>query len=288
MRRAPPIWSRAVLAAVVLALHIGCPVIDICDNALHDALLDIHEQWPTYGAAKASTSPYWVEAHSLGELEGVGLTLVAMQEPPSWDNPLPDIRESNGDLLRPSLLFFDVREDEGCWFSVDEDAPLIGVGYHEHFEPCDKPVYTDMPDEAWYVHEAGYHHVPAGDGRFVTAANTDLIAPAVLDDEGCVEVHDEDLFPRVGQVGHGRAWTSHLWFHEREDACPVASLSDPFARQSEDALAVPGDAFFLQGDCGCPAPSDAGVVGDAGSVDADVTPDAGVARDGGPPADINR
>ena len=131
-RRRRTKWET-LLGAATLVLQMGCPYYEVCDNALHDALLEIRAQWPNYGAAKASSSPFWIEAHSFGELEGVGLTLVAMEEAPSWENPFPSIRESNGELLKPSLLFFDVRERDDCWFTVDDEAPLIILD-SQHFE----------------------------------------------------------------------------------------------------------------------------------------------------------
>jgi hypothetical protein len=235
---------------------VGCAL--PCDPALDAALRTVRAKTPTFGAAKAQAGRTWIEAHGETSLTGFGVTLVHVKGPPSLEEPIPHDVHASGRLDEPSLLFF--QKTDG----PQQEWPLIGVGYHRAFVPCAPPVLDDdgqsIAADSWYIHEAGWHHVPIGDGGFTPATAADVQDGVTFDEAGCTDLTADDL--RNSQpffVAHGRAWTVHVWLDG--GSCPVVALTDPFGRTDcvqrggcggdvcEPSLDVVGRAFFQQGDC---------------------------------------
>lgn len=261
--------ARVVITAAALVMVgvvdpgrgvvVGCT--SPCDAQLEAALRTVRTKAPTWAAAKASTERTWIEAHGTASLTGFGGTLVHVEHPPSLAEPIPHDVHASGRLDEPSLLFFQMTD------GPDTEWPLIGVGYHRPFTPCSPPVLDDggqgITTSDWFIHEAGWHHVPVGDGGFTPATPADVNDGVALDEAGCVDVTVADLVnTRPLFVPHGRAWTVHVWFDD-ESSCPAVTLTDPFGRTDcverragcggervcEPSLDVVGRAFFQQGDC---------------------------------------
>jgi hypothetical protein len=254
------------LAAVVLdvvdvtggaSFLVGCG--GVCDRELDEAMRAVLAKAPNWAVAKARTDRIFIEAHGTTSLTGFGATLVEAEHAPSPESLIPHDIHARGPLDEPSLLFF--QKTDG----PQDEWPLIGVGYHRPFTPCAVPTLDDdgrsIDVDDWFVHEAGWHHVPAGDGGFTPATAADVQEGVVLDHAGCFDVSADDLRDvRPLFVRHGRAWTVHVWF--ADDRCPVVELADPYERtecvtargcggeaRCEPSLDVKGRAFFRQGDC---------------------------------------
>lgn len=71
-----------------------------------------------------------------------------------------------------------------------------------------------------------------------------------VDAAGCFRIDDDDLKTREFHADkkHGRYWVVHVWF-EPETLRPAIAKTDPWCRQSGDAVTVPACAFFRQGMC---------------------------------------
>ncbi len=280
IRRRRQRWVGRV-GALVLAI-VGTGVVDVgslrlvgcgerCDPALQAALRTVAAKNPNFAAAKARTDTVFIEAHQATSLAGFGVTLVEMDRRPSVEAIIPHDVHARGPLDEPSLLFF--QKTDGA----EDQWPLIGVGYHRPFTPCEVPILDDdgqsIGADDWSVHEAGWHHVPVGDGGFTAATAADVNDGVVLDEAGCFDVSVDDLRNnRPLFVAHGRAWSTHVWINDGQ--CPVVALIDPFGRtdcvltsgcggemRCEPSLPVDGRAFFRQGDCsavcGVPPPPQA-------------------------------
>lgn len=238
---------------------VGCGG-DFCDPVLEDAVRAVRAKNPDFAAAKARTDRVFIAGHGTASLTGFGVSLVEVEHLPTPEELLPHDVTARGPLDEPSLLFF--RKTDG----PENEWDLIGFGYHRQLTPCEVPVLDDGGDsigaDAWFIHEAGWHHVPVGDGGFTAATAADIREGSAFDENGCVDVTADDLLNvRPLFVPHGRSWTAQVWF--ADDACPVVALTDPFGRtdcverragcggetRCEPSLDVVGRAFFQQGDC---------------------------------------
>lgn len=234
-----------------LLLAVGCPVpaprADVC---LEPARASVQERWPTARAALDDEDVYgqavWFWAHQRSSVDGFGVVLATISRRPRLD--VPEDRTARGATAEPSLLFFD-REGED-----PEGWPLIGMGYHFDFEPCERPTLECADPTDFFVHEAGYHRVPFGDGGMDVATADDVRPGTTLDADACEIVRTEDLQPRVGSVRHGRAWVTHVWFPpDGEDGPPLWAALDPWERWTDATVrsTADGEAFFEQGSCAC-------------------------------------
>lgn len=222
------------------------------DACLQEPMQKVIRQWPTVGAALAADDVYgqavWYWAHRQGNVQGFGAVLATIDHRPGLQG-LPSDIEASGDAAEPSLLFFE--PDDG-----PSDAwPVIGMGYFHHFDPCDRPKNTCGGPEDFFVHEAGYHLAPFGDGGYRAATLENLREGAVLDEEGCIDVHAEDLQVRFGEFRHGRNWTAHVWFPPASDpdATPIWAAEDPWGRwrNGGEPVTLIGTPFYAQGECDC-------------------------------------
>lgn len=152
------------------------------------------------------------------------------------------------DAARPSLLFFDQSSDD------PDDWPLIGMGYFFPFAPCERPELECALPEDFFVHEAGYHLVPIGDGGMRVATQDDMREGVTLDPEGCLPVEGPDLRTRIGSFKHGRNWVTHVWFPpDGTDEVPIWQNTDPWERWKDatDRGTIDGTLFYSQGSCDC-------------------------------------
>jgi hypothetical protein len=201
-------------------------------------------------AASISASPQYMGAHPTNlvggqaELEGFGVTFV--QE----DGFMVPLENASGELDEPNLLFFKkVGTNKANW-------PIIGMGYSFDYDPCVRPKIDNIHPCNFWVHEAGYHDSP-GTGEFECATTSNLTNNAIsagktIDANICSEIEDTDLkdYPLNLDVRHGRMWDLHVWF-EPDTNRPIIAKTDPYCRQSSDAIPVDcaGEAFPSQGDC---------------------------------------
>jgi hypothetical protein len=246
-------------AGVIGAGVVGCGG-DVCDPALDEAVRAVRAVAPNFAAAKKRTDRVFIEGHGTASLTGFGVSLVEVEHAPSPAELLPHDVPARGPLDEPSLLFFEKTA------GPEEEWPLVGFGYHRDFTPCAVPVLHDrgksIGPDGWFIHEAGWHHVPTGDGGFTAATAATVKDGVVFDEAGCSDVTADDL-QNVQPlfVPHGRSWTAQVWF--ADNTCPVVALTDPFGRDAcveqsagcgdetrcDPSLAVAGRAFFAQGDC---------------------------------------
>lgn len=252
--RAIAFLAGSVLLGSIATLP-GCGV--PCEQPeLARVLATVRDRYPNFRAAKETSDHVWLEAHGQVAVRGFGVTLVEMTHAPSAEEVIPPDVPARGPLDQPSLLFFEKTTSE------DDGWPLAGVGWHREFDPCRKPVLDDegalLGPDAWLIHEAGWHHVPLGDGGFTAATAEDV---AGLDAGGCVNVDAEQLPAHLPDVAHGRVWTAHAWL--TDGGCAEIAKVDPLDRSACDprACRLPWDdscspaveldprAFFLQGDC---------------------------------------
>jgi hypothetical protein len=229
----------------------GRLVVKAGDSPLGVAAVNVAKRYPNFNKAQKAKDPSYFDAHPSGalatghgELRGFGVTMIQGKWPKAVDN-------ASGRLGDPTLLFFQkVGKHQDDW-------KIIGMGYTFKFNQYSERPPTSIaafPAEDWWIHEAGYHHSP-GDGGFTCADNDDLKNEArnagkSVDQAGCIGIDDGDLKTREFHADkkHGRFWTVHVWF-EPNTQRPVVAKTDPWCRQSKDALAVPACAFFRQGSC---------------------------------------
>lgn len=216
-----------------------------CD--LPGELAPVAVAWPTAAAAMDARAFYerdavWYWAHGKRSVDGFGVTLALIDNKPGpvvLFDPIDDL-PGRFELEKPSLLFYDQTD------SPESEWTLIGMGYHYPFEPCTRPNLDCVSPGSFRVHEAGYHHVPLGDGGMEIATGADLHDGLVLDPEACTAIYDEDLAHRVGQIRHGRSWVVHVWL-DPEGGPPAVELTDPWERwrDAPDRVAV-DDGVFLE------------------------------------------
>lgn len=244
--------------ALVLIVATGCPYTPVhseCMRDLPDTLESIRARWPTAGAAR--DNPYaedcvWYWSHKKVSVEGFGVTMVTLDSEPLSNRPwdIPDHEHAVGRLRAPSLLFFDQQGDD--W----REWPLIGVGYHFHFDPCFEPGMSCATGE-FFIHEAGYHHAILGDGG-MTLATDDMLKDESLtvDAAGCSHIDAEDMTRRYGTIRHGRSWVTHLWLPPTDDELPMFGITDPWERWRDDPKRVVVDsrAFYYQDRAACDCP----------------------------------
>jgi hypothetical protein len=215
------------------------------------AALDVAKRYPNFNKAQKAKEPSYFDAHpsgalatSHGELQGFGVTMVQGKWPKAVDN-------ASGRLKDPTLLFF---QKTG---KSQDDWKIIGMGYTFKFNKDNERPPTNIAaftEDEWWIHEAGYHRSP-GDGGFTCASNDDLKNEArdagkSIDEAGCFGINNDDLKTREFHADkkHGRYWTVHVWFEPKTQRTVVAK-TDPWCRQSDEALSVPKCAFFRQGGC---------------------------------------
>jgi hypothetical protein len=250
------------MRAAPLIVLLGCPAPrdpSECDIGLE--IGPVSALWPYAQGALDARDVYelerkeavWYWAHGSRTVQGFGVTLALIDEKPGPGILFDPIEDLPGrfKLRKPSLLFFD--ETDG----PPSEWPLIGTGYHYLFQPCRRPDLDCVAPESFWVHEAGYHHVPLGDGGMHAATEGDLRDGLLLDPELCDPIYDDDLRPKLGMIRHGRSWVVHLWL-DPEGGEPSLALEDPW-RRWEDAPSgvLIEDQVFLEQDpsrCDCTAP----------------------------------
>ena len=235
----------------LLLLLAACPAPDPrepeeCDLGVEVAR--VVAAWPTTAAAMAAREVYdraavWYWAHGQRSVDGFGVTLALVDNKPGpvvLFDPIDDL-PGRFKLWKPSLLFYDQTD------GPDAEWTLVGMGYHYPFEPCTRPNLDCVSPGDFRVHEAGYHHVPFGDGGMEIATAADLRDGVVLDPEACTPVYDEDLEHRLGQIRHGRSWVAHLWL-DPDGGPPVVALTDPWERWADapDRVRIEDEVFLEQ------------------------------------------
>jgi hypothetical protein len=245
-------WAAASLLVVLGSCPAPPPPRE--DACLLPAWASVQSRWPTAGAALADEAVYnvgeWYWAHQRGSVDGFGAVLATVDRKPDIRSifALPVDLHASDDVYEPSLLFFDQTD------GPSDTWPIIGMGYHYHFDPCARPKLECADPSDFFIHEAGYHATPVGDGGMIVAEPDDVKEGTELDADGCWPVHDEDLKTRFGKVRHGRAWVTHVWFPPAgEEGSPIWAVTDPWERwrDATDRSEVVGEAFFGQGECAC-------------------------------------
>jgi len=250
--------SCATCANSVATPSCGKPTVLVAaDSELGAAMSAVQAKFPSFNAAQRSTSPHYIDSHPSGalathhtELAGFGVTMI---QTTGWP-PNNPIDNASGRLDDPSLLMFDRRA------SGQDNWPLIGIGYVFALDVTNEPPPSAIPAIApslWFVHEAGYHHVP-GDGGFGCASDGDLEKAAIdrgvrIDSNVCNGVVKADLkTPIIGDhaadKAHGRYWAVHVWFDPASGRAAFAQ-TDPWCRQSSSAVPLPSCAFKQRGSC---------------------------------------
>ena len=143
------------------------------------------------------------------------------------------------DLGSPTLLFYDSNHPT--------DGELIGWAYAYDYVPGRTPRMAGVPEDAWFVHEAGAHNLFTGDMT---------LTPPVEDYPG-----QRDSTKRYLPGWHARAWDLHMWVNpylgttwdstavERYHDTPVMSINEPFCHlcSVDDMLTLPDGTFFYPG-----------------------------------------
>ncbi len=252
-------WDRRVVqsgAALLLAVLCSCPAPPPPreDACLQPAWDSVRSRWPTAGDALEDTAVYgvgeWYWAHQRGSVDGFGAVLATVDRKPDIRAilALPQDLHATDDVYQPSLLFFDQTA------GPSDTWPVIGMGFHYHFEPCERPKLECADSSDFFIHEAGYHATPVGDGGMLVATQDHAKDGTEIDADGCWPVHAEDLKTRIGNIRHGRAWVTHVWFPpDGDEGAPIWSVDDPWERwlDAPDRSEVVGEAFFGQGECAC-------------------------------------
>ena len=220
-------------------------------SELAEAAAAIQEKYPNMREAQKATDPKFIDSHvknfgtGHAELKGYGVTMIAHNG--SGPKPSTDkLAFWNDELDEPTELFY----EKGGALNKKK-WKIIGMGYGKDFTSSTPPVLAaDGQEYEFLVHEAGYHKL--GDGGFECAENEDIKNKAWddgvrIDAEGFNIVTRDNLKPRKRfGVRHGRIWTLHVWF-EPDTGLPLVAPTDPWERQSFNALSVPSCAFYAQG-----------------------------------------
>lgn len=136
---------------------------------------------------------------------------------------------------------------EGTFDDIWADPPfeLIGWIYGAKYNPLKRPHIDGIPDEAWFVHEAGWH---MSDGSQILTPPREECPGELAQDPpnppGPVLFNQrgELIFPLMG---HGRAWDVHLWVNPDINQTPVITTDEPFSRLPAGTLDLPKGAFFF-------------------------------------------
>lgn len=222
------------------------------ETPLGQAAADMARRYPDFNTTQKAKDPSYFDAHPSGvlatghaELGGFGVTMIQG----NWPKP---VGNATSKLGNPTLLFFQKTDKKQDYWNI------IGMGYTFEFatENMSPPTkLAEIPAHEWWIHEAGYHHSP-GDGGFTCAKNDDLKnkvfnAGKRIDSAGCEGIAKGDLKTREFKLDskHGRYWTVHVWI-DPSTRRPTLQKTDPWCRQSKDALSVPRCAFFQRnGSC---------------------------------------
>jgi hypothetical protein len=245
----PP--STSLPTAIVESRCAGKIAVFGVDTPFGVAARQVASRYPNFKTARKADDPSYIDSHPTGmlatghgELKGYGVTMIQGKRSGVVEN-------ASGDLADPPELFFQkVGGDEDDW-------GIIGMGYsyqHDRDDEGGPTQISGVDPGIWWLHEAGYHRSP-GDGGFTCATNDDLQKSAFeagkrIDPEGCTGIDRDHLKTREFSVDrkHGRYWVLHVWF-EPSTRRPTLALTDPWCRQSADALPVPSCAFRKQGSC---------------------------------------
>ncbi len=236
----------------MLFLMLACAAPNCMDH-FDQALRSVRATWPTMGAALDNPRDpecVWQRTHRNYSADGMGVALVAFDGPLNFEVSHQVLEQphdlfASGSATYPSMLFFDQTEDK------PDTWPLIGVGYHYDYTPCNKPELACVDPDEFFVHEAGYHRIfPGQDGGMDTVTQDDIDQPL----DACTEISHEDLDPRILRIRHGRVWDLHIWF-DPEGGLPEAGIQDPWRRWKDAPDPVQIDDSFFRPDaqeCGCP------------------------------------
>ena len=207
------------------------------------------------GLKNAVKDGYIVPTHLGAVVTGNGLALANASELLEFIAPDADLPHSEMDLQKPMLLMYAPTGNPGptpagkegtfddIW--LDEPYELIGWNYGSDYDPADHPHLDGIPDEAWFVHEAGWH---MSDGTMVlTPPQEDY--PGQLPQEApsgpapvVGKVGEGDF--AVGIVPHPRAWDVHIWRNPNLEEVPSISMNEPFQQLPDGTLDMPEGAFF--------------------------------------------
>ena len=136
---------------------------------------------------------------------------------------------------------------EGTFDDIFGDPPfeLVGWLYGSEYNPVKRPHIDGIPDEAWLVHEAGWH---MSDGSQILTPPREECPGQMPQDmpgpPGPALINDRGQFI-FALEGHGRAWDVHLWVNPDNDATPVITVDEPFSRLPAGTLDLPQGAFFF-------------------------------------------
>ena len=204
------------------------------------------------GVVNAIRAGYFIPLHLGAVVTGAGFALA------NWRDALAfgHAGHSAGaiDLNSPFFLLYaptgrpghlpDGRE--GTFDDIWPDPPyeLIGWLYGTVYDPAKRPHLDGIPDEAWFVHEAGWH---MSDGRQILMPPRENCLGEVTQDPpippGPTYVNDEgDTVFAI--VGHGRAWDIHFWRNPNIKQPPLIAMNEPFDRLPRGTLDLPYGAFF--------------------------------------------
>lgn len=242
------------------------------DSALTQAARMAQTNWPTLRDALDDDGVNWINSHPArdqphGEVRGFGLTVVR------WDaerRPLPlprDFVMSEGDLMAPTLLFYDRSRGLG-----PRRWPLIGIGYAFDFTDFDGDGVSDPPAvfpqngaprldlapreaflfnrDGMLIHEAGYHIVAQARPGFQIVRQRDIRrrfreAGLVVDLNGESPINWNHLERRPPRFRHGRLWVLHAFF-DPASGRPTISPCDPWGRSRPLAARLPLRAFYYR------------------------------------------
>jgi len=232
----------------------------------HEQPYIVLQQWiaARYGGENENGLP---EAINRGYILAPHLGAVVTGEGFGLTNPSAAAQLTRGgaDLLghagRPPLLLYAPKGGPGptpgggtgsfadIW--LDPPYRLIGWVYWGDYDPANRPHLDGIPDEAWAVHEAGWHMSdgtmiltpPQEDcpGQMAQEAPTGPV-PWYVNDDGVVVF---GIFP------HRRAWIIHFWRNPEQNHVPFISLAEPFHQLPSGTLNEPPGTFFYPA---CPSP----------------------------------
>ena len=226
----------------------------------------IESKWPNFRDAKdldydedndginESGESCWREGHAEANLEGFGVTLTRGTCGLIWSD-----YHANDDPMEPSLLAFEkTTGSKDTW-------QIIGAEYHYHYDSCEVPCLTSVPESRFLIHEAGWHRVP-GDGGFDCIqqkwVDTSGGVPVVDVFDQCADIHKDDFHRSnitFGANKHERVWTMHMFFEPGTNGIALAEV-DPWCRDIDDADDEPvvtvdcpeTEAFYpLTDNCDC-------------------------------------
>jgi hypothetical protein len=204
-------------------------------QAYYEAV-QIHMQNHYATAEDARRAGYNLPAHAFATITGNGYALARDGDIDQFDG------SASYDLSEPFMLFYSptgpptLQRLGGTYHDLIPDPPyqLIGWGYAFDYEPGEPPSLTGVPSEAWFVHEAGWHHT----GGDMTLTPPEEYYPG----ENDIEEAPNNSRPINGIKWHERVWDLHMWIDP--DGVPIMSIFEPFDSLPGGTLDLPDGVFF--------------------------------------------